>query len=186
MTAAELNFSTEYTGEVLNKGNMNAMDSCYGPDCVQHDVSGSEVRTMADYERRTHDLMGGLTDFNYAVDDLIAEDGKAIKQWTARGLHHSTLARIPAKGKRLASPESAFTAWLGTRLQRDGTFTTCRAYCNNMERYQHRIRLKPELTDYIIAVQHLTAPDRHNWRWLVSSALGRLRALKPLLLRRMG
>jgi len=100
MTTAELkNFIAEYTDEVWNKGNVEAMGRYYAPDYVHHDVSRPDVRTLTEYKGWAHDLLAGLKDFHVAVDDLVAEDGKAVKRWTARGLHHSTLAGIPATGK---------------------------------------------------------------------------------------
>ncbi len=117
MTAAELkDFIAEYTDEVWNKGNVEAMDRYYAPDYVHHDVSRPDVCTLADYKRWAYDLLAGLTDFRVAVDDLIAEEGTAVKRWTASGLHNGALAGIPATGKRVSFSGVSIYRFAGDRI----------------------------------------------------------------------
>jgi steroid delta-isomerase-like uncharacterized protein len=103
VSAADLKkFISEYTDEVWNKGNVEAMDRYYDTNYVHHDVSRADVRTLADYKQWARDLLAGLTGFHVAADDLVAEEGKAVKRWTAAGVHNHALAGIPPTGKKVS------------------------------------------------------------------------------------
>lgn len=95
-------FIATYTEEVWNKHSVAAMDRYYAIDYIHHDVSRPDVNTLADYKQWARDLLAGLSDLRVAIDDLVAEEGKAVKRWTASGLHDSTFAGIPATGKRVS------------------------------------------------------------------------------------
>jgi len=95
-------FITEYTDEVWNKGNVEAMDRFYTPNYVHHDISRPDLQTLDHYKDWAKDLLAGLQDFHVAIDDLVAEDGKAVKRWTASGIHNNTFAGIPATGKQVS------------------------------------------------------------------------------------
>src|SRR3712207_6063865 len=102
MTTDEIkSFITSYTDEVWNQHSIDAMDKFYSPDYAHHDVSGPDVRTLSDYKQWATMLLSGLSDFHVAIDDLVAEPGKAVKRWTATGLHDSAFAGIPATGKEV-------------------------------------------------------------------------------------
>ena len=92
---------TAYTNDVWNQHSVAAMDKYYTPDYAHHDVSGPDVRTLDDYKQWATGLLSGLSNFHVAIDDLIAEPGKAVKRWTASGLHDNTFAGIPATGKEV-------------------------------------------------------------------------------------
>ena len=118
MTAAELKkFISEYTNEVWNKGSVEAMDRYYARDYVHHDVSRADVRTLADYQQWAKDLLAGLSGMHVAVDDLVAEEGKAVKRWTATGVHEHTLAGIPPTGKRVSFSGVSIYRVAGGRIQ---------------------------------------------------------------------
>lgn len=90
-----------YTHEVWNQHSVDAMDKYYAADYAHHDVSGPNVRTLSDYKQWAAMLLAGLSNFHVAIDDLVAEPGKAVKRWTASGLHDNTFAGIPATGKEV-------------------------------------------------------------------------------------
>ena len=95
MTPDELkNFIATYTEAVWNKASVPAMDRYYAPDYAHHDVSRPDVTTLDGYKQWARDLLAGLSDLHVAIDDLIAEDGKAVKRWTASGVHSAVFADI--------------------------------------------------------------------------------------------
>jgi steroid delta-isomerase-like uncharacterized protein len=93
---------TEYTDAVWNRADVAAMDRYYAATYTHHDVSRPDVNTLNDYKQWARDLLAGLKDMHVAIDDLIAEDGKAVKRWTATGVHHGPIAGIPPTGKRVS------------------------------------------------------------------------------------
>ena len=100
MTTDEIKrFITAYTDEVWNQHNVGAMDKFYSTGYAHHDVSGPDVRTLSDYKHWATMLLEGLSNFRVAIDDLVAEPGKAVKRLTASGSHNNTFAGIPATGK---------------------------------------------------------------------------------------
>lgn len=92
----------EYTDEVWNRHNVDAMDRYYSPKYAHHDVSRPDVTSLEDYKQWARDLIEGLPDLHVAVDDLIAEEEKAVKRWTATGTHTGTLAGIAPTGRKVA------------------------------------------------------------------------------------
>src|SRR5437867_3753861 len=100
MSADEIKrFIANYTDEVWNQHSIDAMDKFYSPDYAHHDVSGPDVRTLNDYKQWAAALLSGFSNFQVAIDDLVAEPGKAVKRWTASGLHDNAFAGIPPTGK---------------------------------------------------------------------------------------
>ncbi|HUR56993.1 MAG TPA: ester cyclase [Opitutaceae bacterium] len=100
MTPQELKrFIARYTNEVWNKANVAAIDRYYAPNYLHHDTSRPDVRTLADYKAWATSLLTGLKDMNIVADDLIAEDDKVVKRWTASGIHHAAIAGIAPTGQ---------------------------------------------------------------------------------------
>ena len=95
-------FIAEYMNEVWNRHNVDAMERYYAPNYVHHDVSRPDVTTLADYKQWARDLIAGLPNLHVAADDLIAEDGKVVKRWTATGTHTGTLAGIAPTNKAVS------------------------------------------------------------------------------------
>ena len=95
-------FITDYTDEVWNKHNPGAIDRYFTADYVHHDVSSPSVKTRDDYKAWALALQAGLSDLQVHIDDIIAGESKAVKRWTATGVHTATFLGIPATGRRVA------------------------------------------------------------------------------------
>ena len=103
MMATDLKrFITEYTDAVWNHGDVGAMERYYAPAYIHHDISRPDVRTLADYQQWAHELLAGLSNFRVVADDLVAEEGKAVKRWTAHGVHVNVFAGIPPTGRAIS------------------------------------------------------------------------------------
>jgi steroid delta-isomerase-like uncharacterized protein len=101
-TAKELKvFIQTYTDAVWNQHNPDAIDRYFTPDYVHHDVSSPAVKTREDYKQWARALQSGLSDLHVSIDDIIAEEDKVVKRWTASGVHSSTFLSIPATNKRV-------------------------------------------------------------------------------------
>jgi steroid delta-isomerase-like uncharacterized protein len=103
MEATDLKrFIIEYTDAVWNHGDVGAMDRYYAADYIHHDVSRPDVHSLADYKQWAHDLLAGLSDFRVVADDLVAEQSKAVKRWTAYGVHANVFAGFPPTGRAIS------------------------------------------------------------------------------------
>jgi predicted ester cyclase len=103
MTSEQLkHLIATYTDEAWNGRQVDAMDKYYATTYVHHDGARPDVRSLADYKQWARDLLAGLSDLHVAADDLIAEPGKAVKRWTATGVHSGDLAGIAPTGNRIA------------------------------------------------------------------------------------
>lgn len=94
-------FIQTYTDAVWNQHNPDAIDRYFTPDYLHHDVSSPAVKTREDYKHWARALQSGLSDLHVAIDDIIAEEGKAVKRWTASGVHSSTFLGIPPTNTRV-------------------------------------------------------------------------------------
>jgi steroid delta-isomerase-like uncharacterized protein len=103
MSAAQLRrFILEYTDACWNKHDIDAMTRYHDPGYVHHDVSRPDVLTLAHYQQWGRQMLAAFPDFHVHADDVIAEGEKAVKRWTASGLHRAALAGIPPTGRRIS------------------------------------------------------------------------------------
>ena len=77
------------------------MSKFYDADYVHHDVSRSDVRSLSHYQQWARDLIVAFPDLNVQLDDIIVEENKAVKRWTASGTHRGILAGVPPSGKKV-------------------------------------------------------------------------------------
>ncbi|HEX7863013.1 MAG TPA: ester cyclase [Verrucomicrobiae bacterium] len=94
-------FIRTYTDKVWNERNPEAMRDYYSPAYIHHDVSRPDVITLADYQQWARDLVTAFPDLQVQVDDVLAEEGRAVKRWTASGTHQGVLAGIQSTGKKV-------------------------------------------------------------------------------------
>jgi steroid delta-isomerase-like uncharacterized protein len=91
-----------YTDETWNRGDIAAMDRFYARDYIHHDVSRPDVRTLDDYKQWGRDLLAGLSKLNVAIDQLVSDEGRTVKAWTATGIHSGPIAGIPPSGRKIS------------------------------------------------------------------------------------
>ncbi len=101
-TAVDLkSFIQTYTDDVWNRHDPDAIDRYFGPGYAHHDTCSPDVKTRDDYKEWARALQAGLSGLHVATDDMIAEEGKAVKRWTATGVHSGTFLGIAATNKRV-------------------------------------------------------------------------------------
>jgi len=91
--------------EVMNKGNMAAVDELFVADYVMHDpvVSPMEVKGPEGFKQWAGMMLEPyFSDSLSAVEDIIAEGDKVVVRWAWGGTHASEFQGIPATGRRIA------------------------------------------------------------------------------------
>jgi steroid delta-isomerase-like uncharacterized protein len=94
-------FIRTYTEDVWNKHDPSAMARFYNDGYIHHDVSRPDVQTLGQYQQWARDLIAALPDLRVDIDDVISDGTKAVKRWTASGVHRGALAGIPPTGKKV-------------------------------------------------------------------------------------
>lgn len=84
--------------EFWNTGDMSALDRFFAASYVGH--GGPHPGTLAQFRESARATFEAFPDMRLTVDDLVAEDDKVTKRWTARGTHKATFMGMPASGKR--------------------------------------------------------------------------------------
>jgi steroid delta-isomerase-like uncharacterized protein len=85
--------------EIYNRGNLDAADEIYAPDCVLHDPSLPEdLRGTEGIKRYAAMYRQAFPDLHVTVEDEICEGDRMAMRWTARGTHRGDLMGIPPTG----------------------------------------------------------------------------------------
>ena len=85
--------------EVWHGGNLAAIDVLFASDYVNHDPDTPDVRDRSAFKPYVQGLRAAFSDLRVSIDDLIAENDRVAKRWTARGTHDGPLPGIAATGK---------------------------------------------------------------------------------------
>jgi len=84
--------------EVLNGRNLDLLDELAAPDYIEHTPLPGQG-TGIDGIRDRYTMLFDAFDFQFTVDDVIAEDDKVVLRWTQTGTHIGPLFGIPATGR---------------------------------------------------------------------------------------
>ncbi len=90
--------------EVVNGGNLNAIDELASPDFVDHEAFPGLATGREGVKQFFSLLRTGFPDLRMNVDDLIAERDKVVARATMTGTHQGEFAGIAATGKRVNVP----------------------------------------------------------------------------------
>ncbi len=71
----EQNKATErrVVAEVLNRGNLKALDECITLDFIYHGPGGREIKGIADYKRFIDELRAQSPDIHVTIENILAE-----------------------------------------------------------------------------------------------------------------
>jgi steroid delta-isomerase-like uncharacterized protein len=100
MSATNLAVVRRVFEDVLNRGDLAAIDELFAPEFVEHNPRPGQGPGRAGFELRTINLRTAFPDLHYAIEDEFAADDRVVARVTARGTHRGTLADIPATGRR--------------------------------------------------------------------------------------
>lgn len=96
-----INMYTAVWDEVLNKGNLDAIDANFTDDYTL--TTTAETITGIEAARAHYGTyLTAFSDIEFIVDDIYGQGNTVIKQWTFKGTHTGDLFGIPATGKSIA------------------------------------------------------------------------------------
>jgi steroid delta-isomerase-like uncharacterized protein len=102
-----------YYDEVLNNGNLGALQEIAAADYDEHDPLPGQSNGRDGLRQRVEMLRGALQP-HFTLVDLIAEDDKVVVRWTNRGAMVGPFLGMPPNGKPYA------IAGIDIHLLRDG------------------------------------------------------------------
>ena len=82
--------------EGFNKGNFDALDELFHPDCQEHQYQLPP--TLDGLKQSIASLRSSFPDLRVTIDDVIADDDKVWVRSTARGTHRGDFMGIPPSG----------------------------------------------------------------------------------------
>ncbi len=101
MTTEEKNkdFIHAYNEDFWNKQNIAAFEKYYTADFIMHNASVD--MNCEQYKGLCQAYFTAFPDLHITTNDLVAEEDKVTKIWTANSTHKGELMGIPATGKQI-------------------------------------------------------------------------------------
>jgi steroid delta-isomerase-like uncharacterized protein len=91
-----------YVDEIQNEHNLDAIESIFSSDFIDHmDSFGGLFQGLDGLKRGYAALLNAFPDLHVTVEDMIAEDDKVVIYKTATGTHCEEYQGIPATGKKI-------------------------------------------------------------------------------------
>lgn len=87
-----------YYNEVLNAGNLNALDELAVPQYHEHDPLPGQADGREGLRQRVAMLRRAFQ-AQFTIEDIIAEGDKVVVRWTQRGTQVAEFLGMPATGK---------------------------------------------------------------------------------------
>jgi len=85
--------------EVINRGNVAAIDELSSPNIVDHTAPPGVPAGNEGFKMFITTFRAAFPDLHYTVDDEIAEGDKIVQRTTARGTMKGDFQGMPASGK---------------------------------------------------------------------------------------
>src|ERR671925_462973 len=104
-----------YVEEVLNKGNIDAIDAIMAPEYVGH-VAGSPPSNLEGDKQFISMLHAAFPDIRFTLEDQIAEGDMVVHRLTARGTHLGEFNGIPPTGKQAAGSAININRFAGGKV----------------------------------------------------------------------
>lgn len=87
-----------YYEEVLNRGDIGALEAIARPDHVEHDPLPGQGTGIAGFRERVAMLREGLKPV-FTIEQMVAEGDTVVVRWTNRGRHVAPFLGIPPTNK---------------------------------------------------------------------------------------
>ena len=97
---ANIKMYTNVWDEILNKGNIDMIDTHFSSNYVNKTVS-STVNGQAEAKEFFGAFLTGFSDINFVVDEIFGVDDRIVKRWTFNGTHSGEFAGTPATGNQI-------------------------------------------------------------------------------------
>ena len=98
---ANIKMYTHVWDEILNKGNIDMIDTHFASNYVNKTVT-STVNGQAEAKDFFGAFLTGFSDINFVVDEIFGVDDRVVKRWTFNGTHTGEFAGIPATGNNIS------------------------------------------------------------------------------------
>jgi steroid delta-isomerase-like uncharacterized protein len=91
-----------FADDIMNPGNVDAVDEIYAPNYVSHDPTMPEdVRGVEGAKEFYNMYISAFPDTEITIEDQVSEGDKVVTRWTARGTHQGELMGVPPSGNRV-------------------------------------------------------------------------------------
>ncbi len=94
-----------YMEEILNKGNIDALDQFYAVDFVDHNAWPGIPPGIEGMRQTYNIIFSAFTNIHVTIDDMVAEEDKIVVRVTANAIHTGEFMGTPATGKRISIME---------------------------------------------------------------------------------
>jgi len=91
---------TNVWDEILNKGNIDMIDTHFASDYVNKTVS-SIMNGQAEAKEYFGAFLTGFSAIEFVVDEIFGVDDRIVKRWTFNGTHTGEFSGVPPTGKRI-------------------------------------------------------------------------------------
>ena len=89
--------------ETFNRGNISRFDEFLSPDFVEREVLPPGIPAGREgVKRLTAMLHSAFSDFQAAIDDIVAEDDRVVIRMTWTGTHTGEFMGVPPTGKNVS------------------------------------------------------------------------------------
>lgn len=91
-----------YIEEVLNQGNVDAVDKFFAADCVDHTAPPGTPPGAHGIKQLLAARLTAFSNIHATIEDIIAEEDKVVSRFTARGTHTGEFLGIAPTGKEVS------------------------------------------------------------------------------------
>ena len=102
--------------EVFNQGNLAVADEVMAADYVEHVTAPGIPNNLDGFKQFVTALRAAFPDFQYTVEDEIAEGDTVVDRLTARGTQQGPFLGIPATGRQATWSEIHVSRIVGGKL----------------------------------------------------------------------
>lgn len=90
-----------YVEEVLNKGNVDAVDKFFAANCVDHTAPPGTPPGVDGIKQLLTATLAAFSNLHVTIEDMIAEEDKVVSQMTGRGTHTTKFMGVAPTGREL-------------------------------------------------------------------------------------
>ena len=91
--------ATRFVEEVINRGDLNAIDDLSAPNVVDHNPPPGFEPGIQGFKQFIQMFRSAFPDLRYSVEDSIADGDKVVQRLRARGTMQGDFLGMPASGK---------------------------------------------------------------------------------------
>ena len=101
--------------EAWNKGNLDVIDDVLSPEYVLH-ISAPGAKDRAGYHEAVRMYRSAFPDFQFTIEDMIAEGDKVVVRATMGGTQEGALMGMAPTGKKLTHTAIAIRRFQGGKV----------------------------------------------------------------------